>query len=251
MATDASTRLVTDFLNGRGIRVIGMADVVQLPSVPEDFAPHTLLKNARTVICYALPIPKGVVYAGRNSLELFWRYSNMVYRTLDSTTNQLCVHLEESGHRASPVYGCFPWKLTGRQFWGLMPLVPWAQQASLGRVTKCGLLANSQYGTRILLGAVVTSAHLEPTAQCGGDPCPPGCQDCIDACPVNAISTSGKVDHHLCIRYSGVNPLLAHLLADPNMKQKFSFETMLNTVGVDDHGTYTCNNCIKVCPLNQ
>jgi epoxyqueuosine reductase QueG len=249
--TSANSRMVMDFLNERGIRLIGMAEATQIPSVPADFSPHSLLRNARTVICYAVPIPKGVVYAERNALELFWRYSNMVYRTLDGTTNQLCVTLEESGHKASPVYGCFPWKLAGRQFWGMIPLVHWAEQARLGKLTKCGLLANPQYGTRILLGAVITSAHLEASAQLPGDPCAPGCQECIDACPVNAISQTGKVDHHLCIRYSGVNPLLTHLLADPHSKQKFSFETILNTVGVDDHGAYTCNNCMKVCPLNQ
>jgi epoxyqueuosine reductase len=248
---DAITNLILDFLNARGIRLVGAARATQIESVPEDFAPQSILRSARTVICYAVPIPKGVVYAERNSLELFWRYSNMVYRTLDSTTNQLCVNLEESGHLASPVYGCFPWKLAERQFWGAIPLVHWAEQASLGRLTKCGLLANPEYGTRILLGAVITSAQLEPSAELAGDPCPPGCHDCIDACPVNAISESGKVDHDICIRYSGANPLLAHLLADPNIKQKFSFETILNTVGVDDHGTYTCNNCMKVCPLNQ
>jgi hypothetical protein len=42
-----------------------------------------------------------------------------------------------------------------------------------------------------------------------------------------------------------------HLLRDQDAKEKFSFETLLNTVGVDDHGTYSCFRCVEVCPLNR
>ena len=59
----------------------------------------------------------------------------------------------------------------------------------------------------------------------------------------------GPISSLICAENS--NPLLTHLAADPSMKKKFSFEIMLNTVGVDDHGTYNCFKCLEVCPLNQ
>ena len=242
---------IKDFLAQRGIPLVGISGISPLPSVPEDFSPQCLLKAAKSVICYGVPIPKGVVYADSHALELYWRYCNMLYRSLDTATNQLCLMLEEHGQMASPVYGCFPWKMANRQFWGFLPLVYWAEQAGLGKLTQCGLVANPRFGTRVLLGGVVATTDLEPTGKLTEDPCPPGCLDCVNVCPVNAIAETGKVDHNLCIRYSGANPLLTHLLEDPAAKQRFPFETIVNTVGVDDHGAYTCNSCLKVCPLNR
>lgn len=242
---------IKDFLNNKGIPIVGIATTYQLPSVPEDFSPQGILKTARAIICYGVPIPKGIINADSHSLALYWRYCNMVYRALDTASNHLCLILEEKGHLASPIYSCFPWKTVAREFWGLLPLVYWAEEAGLGKLTRSGLLANPNYGTRILLGGVTTTMGLQPTEKLSDELCPPGCLDCIDACPVHAIGKAGKVDHDSCIRYSGANPLLAHLLRDPDVKEKFSFETMLNTVGIDDHGSYTCFNCLKVCPLNM
>jgi epoxyqueuosine reductase len=145
--------------------------------------------------------------------------------------NELCVLLEEKGCLASPIHGCYPWKITGREFRGLLPLVFWAAQAGLGKLTKCGLLAHPAYGTRILLAGVVTSASLKPAEQIAGQACPEDCRKCVEACPANAIDQTGKINHNACIRHSGANPLLALVLRDAALKDKFSFETIVNTVG--------------------
>lgn len=242
---------VKDFLGVSGSPVVGISPASRLPSVPVDFSPQHILHPARSVICYGLPIPRGILHAENHSLALYWRYCNMVYRALDTCANRLCLFLEEQGLVASPIYGCFPWKVVGREFWGLLPLVYWAEQAGLGRLAKCGLLAHPKHGTRLLLGGLITSLELEATGELAEVPCPPACTECVDACPVEAIGSTGKVNHNACLRYSGANPLLVHLLEDRAVKEKFSFETCLNTVGVDDHGSYTCNQCLKVCPLNH
>lgn len=240
-----------DFLKTRSVPLVGIAPISQLPNVPEDFSPEQILRGARSVVCYGVPIPRGVVHAEAHSLALYWRYCNTVYRALDISCNQLCLHLEGRGYAASPIYACFPWKVMGRKFWGLSPLVCWAEQAGLGKLTRSGLLATPDHGTRVLLGGVITTADLEPTEKRDGEPCPPGCSACIDVCPARAIERTGNVDHNLCIRHSGANPLLAHVLSDTGTKEKFSFETVLNTVAVDDHGSYTCFECVRVCPLNR
>ena len=240
-----------NFLNCKGMTIMGISVICQLPTVPEDFSPKTILKDAKSIICYGVPIPKGIIYADNNDLALYWRYCNMVYRSLDMVSNQLCLLLEEKGNSASPVYGCYPWKIVDHEFWGLLPLVYWAECAGLGKLTKCGLIASPRYGTRILLGGVVTTADLEPNEKLRDELCPSGCFDCVEACPVEAIERTGKVDHNRRIRYSGANPLMAHLLGDEKVKQGFSFETIVNTVGVDDHGSYLCFKCLKVCPLNK
>jgi len=126
----------------------------------------------------------------------------------------------------------------------------WAEEAGLGRLAKCGLLVTPQYGTRILLGGVIATLEIEPDEKIKGDVCPPDCFDCVDACPVKAIKKMGKVDHNLCIRHSSSNPLLALVLDSQSIRKSYSFDKILNTVAVDDHGTYSCFECSRACRLN-
>jgi epoxyqueuosine reductase QueG len=149
-----------------------------------------------------------------------------------------------------PIYSCFPWKIVKREFLGHLPLVYWAQEAGLGRLAKCGLLVTPQYGTRILLGGVVTTQELQPDEKIKKDICPSNCFNCIDACPVKAIKRTGKVDHNLCIRHSSSNPLLELVLDSQPIRKNYTFDKILNTVAVDDHGTYSCFECLRACPLN-
>lgn len=241
---------ISDFLHNRKIKVVGIASVCELPSVPKEFSPQGILNGATSVICYGMQIPKGILHASSNALALYWRYCNMAYRSLDMTSIQLCLYLEDEGHSSVPIYGCYPWKIVSGEFWGLLPLVLWAQESSLGKLTKCGLLATPKYGTRVLLGGVISTLELKPSEKMDWKGCPTQCRECLDVCPVQAIGDAGKVNHNTCIRFSGANPLLTHLLRDEVTKEKFDFETTVNTVGVDDHATYTCFKCLQVCPLN-
>ena len=231
--------------------MMGMCSVAPLPQISEQFSPQALLKDAKSVICYGMPIPKGIVFSENSDLDLYWRFCNVAYRSLDTASNQLCSMLEEEGGSAVPIYSCFPWKLVNNEFWGLLPLVYWAEEAGLGKLGKCGLLVNPTFGTRILLGGVVTTLDLEPSKKQEEELCPRDCFECIEVCPAKAIERTGKVDHNLCMRQSTSNPLLAHLVKDPNTIQSFPFERLLNTVGIDDHGSYLCFKCLQVCPLNK
>ncbi|MHA1967996.1 MAG: 4Fe-4S double cluster binding domain-containing protein [Candidatus Hodarchaeales archaeon] len=240
-----------ELFKNRGIKIIGIAsmdDVEFLKKAP--FSPQTLLPEAASVICYAIPIPKGIIFSNSHSVLLYWRFCNMTYRNLDIITNTLCLSLEEEGYLSTPIYGCYPWKVVNREFHGLIPLVYWAEQAGIGKLTRSGLLGNPKFGTRLLIGGVITTKALPASKKLEEDICPNECAECIDACPVKAISISGKVDHNKCIRYSSKNPLFALVLKDTDLKKGFNFDTILNTVGVDDHGTYNCLECIRACPLN-
>lgn len=242
---------IRDLLHNEGVPIFGVSAVKQLDRVPQDFSPEALLPDARSVIIYGIPIPKGIMYAQDNALALYWRYVNMSYRNLDLISHGLCLSLEEKGNSATPIYSCFPWKVVNREFWGPLPLGYWGEEAGVGRMAKCGLLVALHYGTRILLGGVITTQDLEPDEKLSEELCPSDCFICIEACPVNAIQRSGKVDHNLCSRHSGSTPLMNILLKDQSVRQNFSFETLLNTTGVDDHSMYTCFECLKACPLNK
>ena len=251
MKTQDIKSKIGDLLRSEGVPIFGVSAAKQLERVPQDFSPQALLPDVSSVIIYGIPIPKGIIYAKDNSLALFWRYCNMLYRTLDSISNKLCLFLENNGNSATPIYSCFPWKVVNREFWGPLPLVYWGEEAGIGRLAKCGLLVTPRYGTRILVGGAITTQELEPDEKLTEELCPPDCFKCIEVCPVSAIQMTGKVNHNACTRRSNANPLLTILLKDQSIKQDFSFETLLNTTAVDDHGMYTCFDCLKACPLNS
>jgi len=242
---------IKEFLNREGMRCIGVAGIRTLSQVPAEFSPPFIVKDAASVVCYGVPVPWGVLYADHYSLELYWRYCTMLYKFLDMASNKLCLFLEAKGHQATPVYGCYPMKISKREYWGLLPLVYWAEEAGLGRITKCGLLAHPEYGTRIIFGGVITTAPLAPSDRIEQGPCPPDCRECITACPVNAIDQSGKVNHEACMRYANASPAFAHIIHNKTVRESFAMDTILNTVAVDEHATYSCIECLKVCPLNK
>ncbi len=250
MSEQRAKNEISGFLRSEGMSLCGFAATNGLPPTLENLSSKIPLEGARTVICYGVPIPKGILYARSNNLDLYWRYCNMQYRTLDSVSNKLCALLEEKNCSATPIYSCFPWEVENREFLGHLPLVYWAEEAGLGRLAKCGLLVTQKYGTRLLLGGVIATQDIEPDEKLKEDICPPDCFDCIDACPVKAIKRIGKVDHNLCIRHSSSNPLLALVLDNKPIRKSYSFDKILNTVAVDDHGTYSCFECLRACPLN-
>ena len=101
---------IGSFLHNEGISILGVAAAKHLPSISESFSPQTLLEGARSVICYGVQIPKGIVYAKSDNLTLYWRYCNMQYRTLDSVSNRLCIFLEEKNCSATQFIVVFPGK---------------------------------------------------------------------------------------------------------------------------------------------
>lgn len=241
-----------EFLNGKGIDIVGFVSIKdETPLTSKDFSPQQLLEEAKSVICFAVPIPRGVIYSGSNDALLYWRYCSIMYRSIDAITNSLCLHLEDNGYISTPIYSCYPWKIVNREFWGLLPLVYWAEKAGLGKLTKSGLLGHPKYGTRILLGGLITSKLLKTYKKVQEEICPNECFECINSCPVDAINKLGKVDHNLCIRNANTNPLMTHLLKDKEVTKTVDFETIMNTVGIEDHSSYRCFECLKACPLNK
>lgn len=239
---------IGDFLRRNGILLFGTGKPYPPEEPPAPFPPRGTVKQA--VVCYAVPVPQGILHAEADFPLLFWRFSNMTYRFLDMVSNRLCWLIEEQGYRTVPIYSCFPWKVAGTKFRGLLSLAHAAQQCGLGKITRSGLVGNVSYGTRMLLGGVLTAAALPATESRDGPHCPPDCFLCQDSCPVHAISRDGKVDHQACIRRSGINPLLGQLLGTRTNRDKYGFETLLNSAGVDDHAMYTCSECLRACPRN-
>jgi len=124
-----------------------------------------------------------------------------------------------------------------------------AEAAGLGKIGKNGLLFNSRYGPRLILGGIITTAQLPemvlPHVEEKG--CPEKCFVCQEQCPVGAIGKNGKVDRVACIKHSMKSPLFSYLMKNGSFDPS-EIESLNHITGVDDHSIYTCIRCVSKCP---
>jgi epoxyqueuosine reductase len=109
-----------------------------------------------------------------------------------------------------------------------------AQRAGLGAVGKHTLLIEPGVGSWLLLGEIVTTAVLAPTAPDTSDPCR-DCTRCLDACPTGAIAP-WSVDATRCLSYLTI-------------EHRTAIDAGFHEAAAD--WIFGCDVCQEVCPHNQ
>ena len=244
-------RTIRKFSVRHDIPVFGIGRAIDFENdAPQGNRPSDLLPAAKSLLCMGIPIPKGIFRCGTRANEAYWRAANTYYRNIDALLMQMGRIIEEMGAEAIPVFGCFPYDVRGKgDFWGFLSLVKMAELVGIGKIGKNGLLFNSRYGPRLILGGLVTSADLPAITwpDHNNTECPESCHVCRENCPVKAIDSTGKVDRMACVKYSQKTPVFSYLLKTKTFAP--ADVQMLNQVtGVDDHSMYTCIRCVASCP---
>lgn len=99
--------------------------------------------------------------------------------------------------------------------------------AGLGVIGKNNLLITEEYGPRVRLRAVNTSASLKSDPIVVGHDYCHKCSICVDSCPANAFDT-GKYDREACLSY-----------CQANLKD------------VSQYSVLWCMQCSNVCPAGN
>jgi epoxyqueuosine reductase QueG len=241
---------ITNLLSQNHNPVFGIAKASSLENEPSGYRPSDMLASAKTILCLGIPVPKGIFKCQGRSEWMYWRAANIYYRNIDAVLMRVASIIEEKGEIAVPIYGCFPYDIKGKaDFWGYMGLVKMAEAAGIGKIGKNGLLFNSKYGPRLILGGIVTTAELPPIAWPEKDEkgCPEKCFICQEECPVKAIDKSGKVDRVACTKYSSRSPLFSNMMRTGEIPPQ-DVQMINHLTAVDDHSMYRCIQCVSVCP---
>ena len=117
-----------------------------------------------------------------------------------------------------------------------------AVRAGLGFFGRNGLVISPEYGSRFNIGLLLTDIEIAGKAKevvahtknGKAGACPPGCNNCITACPSGALSESGGLDASRCISY---------LTQKDNLTPEEA-----NIIG---RHLYGCDVCQDACPLNS
>lgn len=240
-----------------GVDLIGIAKADCVEATPNRRGPRDVLAEARSVVVFAKRMLVGSIESPSN--QVVTSQNLALYQELDRTSYVLGCFLEQSGYRAAtvPSYNPVEMTLETKGFVGAVSLRHVAQAAGLGVLGKNNLLLTPDLGPRIRLGAVITTADLNPDEPLTDDFCR-RCEACIAACPVDALSEPGKTHTGRCVRQilpHGLSALIRFLtesLEHPRdeIKQSFldpNFWNLYQSLQVGMQ--YGCHACINACPV--
>jgi epoxyqueuosine reductase len=112
----------------------------------------------------------------------------------------------------------------------------WAARAGLGTVTKNGCFTTHEFGSWVVLSAMILDAEVDAYAQAlDEDPCG-RCRICIDSCPTSAIVADRVIDAGSCLSFQTIEN-------DQSVPEALrpAFKDIL----------FGCDICQDVCPLNM
>jgi epoxyqueuosine reductase QueG len=170
--------------------VFGIGSAAVMANKKPGQRPDDLLPGAQSLICFGIPVPLEVYQMPSHELETAWCSQNLNNRRLDTLSIRLVALLEVNDERVVPIFGCMPQDENQKgAVVGYINQVRMGEVTGVGGIGKYGLLLNSRFGSRLMLGNLLTTAELPTICYPETDEpgCSPDCQICADVCPVDAI----------------------------------------------------------------
>lgn len=210
---------------------------------PEGRRPGDLLPSAQAMILFVVEMDEDLFSGTQDEISFKVRVFLNKIRTVE---NGLLSALHAEGFEATAVRSI---TLQDGTIKGALSLPHCAAEAGLGEVGDNRLLISPRYGSRLGLGAVVTSREIEetPRPEATGNACN-HCNKCISACPEQALS-KGTLDIFKCRNVTGsvsglMRPVVFRFISSGE-HLPFS-NRILNSLA--SRRVNTCADCLVSCP---
>ncbi|MBL0713525.1 MAG: epoxyqueuosine reductase [Desulfosarcina sp.] len=174
-----------------GVDLVGLVSTRHLNAVtPTRYKPSRLWPAARTAISVGKRLLTGAVAVGtgdmvQNARWVAWRTNE----SLNRRAMEIGHFVEQQGSRALPLSNGTmvdpDWTNLG--IFGELSHRHVAAEAGLGTIGVPTYIVTPQFGPRVYFNTILTEAELEPDPRLDFNPCGEGCDECIKACPNDAI----------------------------------------------------------------
>jgi epoxyqueuosine reductase QueG len=224
MDTERLTKELKDYVFEQDADLVGVAPVERFAEAPRGHSPRDLLPEATSVVVLAFRLVDRLVEGLPGCRPMYTENFHYVNTEMAICTTGTVRFLIRRGFATIPVYYSsreMRIPSPGR-FFDEFSLRHAAQAAGLGRIGTNQLLVTPQFGPRVRLSAVITSAPLVPDPVLVREVCEPErCNwRCVLHCPAGALKRHASIDKEAC--------------------NKYMFETL-------DH--LRCGMCVASCPV--
>ncbi|MFH1087868.1 MAG: hypothetical protein V1737_04705 [Chloroflexota bacterium] len=238
--------------------------------LPTGYEPERLLPGARSVVVLGIGQLVGVLLSNVGDLNTTYPFGCFGYvhlnRSLNTISYRLARWLEERSWMSVPLGQCGGARFDYHEYsqgqsagplHGIFSAKRAAVLAGMGRRARNGLVATPRFGTRVRLGAVITTAPLDGDPLLEGTQCPPNCSICVKACPTGAISAEGRVNHIRCYSDRGRRGTsvaqVMHAIRKAYPIPIRDAEYLTNDrEAIDGTGNRLCRAaCMAFCPLGE
>ncbi|KUO41388.1 MAG: hypothetical protein APZ16_02500 [Candidatus Hadarchaeum yellowstonense] len=212
-----------------GVDLVGFGPARKMDAAPAGHRATDFLPDAETIISAAIRINYSAVEGLPKTRREYVNANDGARTILNEALVRVSGYLEEQGYSAIPFL-----QGTDRELMmGDLSLKHAAVVAGIGEFGLNNLVLTPQFGPRVLLGAVVTSAPIKPDPPLKIQLCD-RCGACLKACPTGALKDpkgynrekGWTIDKHRCFHY-------IYEVLEPR------------------YGHYSCGLCIKACPVGK
>lgn len=206
---------IKEYSKALGLDIVGICESTRLSCEPAGSRPEDFLKNAKSVVVFGRKVPDTVIKTLADTVrmgepgqvELKVNPKTAMRRALKQSAygvfghgagvNMLMIYdayliakliEDETGMHATPVA---TGPIQGEILFNVQHA---AVAAGLGELSWCNRVATPEFGSRVILGAVLTDAELDSDPMYSGERLcnPEQCHICTDMCPNAAISNQSQ-----------------------------------------------------------